>query len=409
MGELVPKIARTLITGALGSIAIALDISQVNALALVQEDLFFGRNLAGDAQVSEEQFQAFVDNVVTPRFPTGLTILDASKQFENSTNGSRQEPLKVITLFVEDTPNSQVAIDEIVTAYRQQFKQESVLQVFNQDALKVGFGEGENLIDNDSIPEFIEADLFFGRNLPGGGQVSEEEFQSFVNSIISPRFPAELTIFDAKGQFEDSTGTLIEESTKVVKLLIKDTRENEIALDEIIKAYKEKFRQESVLLAVNEEIAVGFDVGKNLINNDLIPELIEADLFFGRNLPGGKLISEEQFQTFVDRVIKPRFPAGLTILDGNSQFENSTGNIIQEPSKVVRLLLKDTVENELALDEIIKAYKEQFERESVLLVVDEDVKVAFNSQLSTTVPEPASILGLFVLSALRFFPAKKSN
>jgi transcription termination factor NusB len=391
MQKLIAKVAKTLLTGATVLVTIAIAIPQAVASTLIQEDLFFGRNLSGGGQISDEQFQAFVNNVITPRFPAGLTIFEANGKFENN---------KIVTLFVEDNLDTKNAIAEIVAAYQQQFQQKNVLQVNNQDRLKVGFGAGENLIDNDPIPEFIQTDLFFGRNIAGGKQVTQEQFQAFVDKVITPRFPAGLTIFEANGQFQNSTGAIVREPSKVVRLLLEDTEENETALDEIIRAYIKQFNQESVLLAVNEEIAVGFGAGENLIDNDPIPELIQTDLFFGRNIVGGKQVTQEQFQAFVDKVIAPRFPAGLTIFEANGQFQNSTGAIVREPSKVVRLLLEDTQKNETALDEIIKAYIKQFNQESVLAVVDEDVEVVFDAKSPPSVPEPKSAIALTTLGML---------
>jgi hypothetical protein len=60
----------------------------------------------------------------------------------------------------------------------------------------------------------IQKDLFFGRNIAGGGEVSETEFEQFIDNTITPRFPDGLTVFDADGQFKDSTGTIIENSLK---------------------------------------------------------------------------------------------------------------------------------------------------------------------------------------------------
>ncbi len=400
MKNLVTKVTETLATAVVLSVALVVDAPNAEAISLIQKDLFFGRNIPGGTEVSEEEFEAFVDSVITPRFPAGLTIFDADGQFLDSTGTVIDEQSKLVTLFIEDTPESETAINEIVTAYLQQFNQESVLQVTNEDELKVGFSAGENLIDNDPIPEFIQADLFFGRNIPDGGEVSKAQFQAFVDSVITPRFPAGLTIFDADGQFLDSTGTVIEEQSKGVTLLFEDTQENETALDEIVAAYIQQFNQESVLLAVNEDIKVGFGAGENLIDNDPIPEFIQADLFFGRNIPGSGEVSEAQFQAFVDSVVTPRFPAGLTIFDADGQFLDSTGTVIEEQSKAITLLFEDTQENETALDEIVAAYIQQFNQESVLLVVDEDVKVAFDASPTTSVPEPASVLGLLTFGAL---------
>lgn len=240
------------------SVAIAL-IPKAEASTLIQKELFFGRNIANGEQVSEEEFQAFVDAVITPLFPEGLTVSDAKGHFLSSTGVLIEEPSKVVTLFVEDTAETEAEINQIVTAYVKQFDQESVLQTTNEDELKVGFGAGENLIDNDPIPEFIQADLFFGRNIAGGGEVSEAQFETFLDEVITPRFPAGLIVFEAEGQFQDSTGTIIEEQSKVVRLLLDDTVENEAAIDEIIIAYIQRFNQESVLVVVDEDIEVAFD------------------------------------------------------------------------------------------------------------------------------------------------------
>lgn len=394
MQKSIGKIVPNLLTSAILTLTVALDVPQAKAVELIQQDLFFGRNIAGGGQVSEEEFQAFVNRVITPRFPAGLTIFDGDGQFKDSTNKIIQEPSKLVTLFVEDTPQTKRSINEIVTAYLQQFQQESVLQLTNKDELKVGFGAGENLIDNDPIPELIETELFFGRNIPGGGEVSEEEFQAFVDRVITPLFPDGLTVFEANGQFKDSKGQIIEEESKSVKLIFEDTVKNEKAIDLIIEAYMQEFNQESVLVSVNEEVEIAFGAGKNIIDNDPIPELIEAELFFGRNIAGGGRVSEEEFQAFVDKVITPRFPDGLTIVDANGQFKDSTGQIIEEESKAVKLILEDTVANERSIDEIIEAYIQQFNQESVLVVVDEDVEVAFDAE---SVPEPSTVLGLLAM------------
>jgi hypothetical protein len=308
---------------------------------LIQQDLYFGLNLPGGGEITQAQFQSFIDSVITPRFPAGLTIFDADER----------ENTKVVSLFVENTGESEAAIDEVVEAYNKQFGV-SALQVTNQDDLKVGFGVGENLINNDRIPELIQVDLFFGRNIAGVGEVSQEQFQAFVNSVITPRFPAGLTIFDTDGQFLSSTGRLIREPSKVVSLILDDTKANEAAIDEIVAAYIKQFQQESVLQAVNEDITVSFGPTDDLIDNDSIPELIQADLFFGRNIAGVGEVSEAQFQTFLEEIIAPLF-SEFTVFDANGQFLNSAGTIIREQAKAVSLLIEDTEQNESSINDLV--------------------------------------------------------
>jgi hypothetical protein len=346
---------------------------------LIQTDLYFGQNIPNGQEVSQQEFQEFVDHVITPRFPAGLTIFDANGQFLNSTGKVVQENTKVVSLFVEDTFTSVVAINEIVKAYNQQFQGAGVLQVTNQDDLKVGFGVGENLIDSDPVPELIQVELFFGRNIAGVGEVSQEEFQGFLDNILAPRVPG-LIVFDANGQFQDSAGTVIKEPAKVVTLVLEDTETNEAIIDEIVQTYIQQFQQSSVLQAVNEDVTISFGPNDNLIENDPIPEFIQADLFFGRFIPGGGEVTQEQFQAFLDHIVTPRFP-GLTVFDADGLFQDSMGTIIQEQTKVVSLIIEDTEQNETSVNEIVKEYVQQFQVQpaSVLIVVDEDIQANFTA------------------------------
>jgi len=263
--------------------------SQTNAL--IQEDLYFELN----TQISKTEFQRFIDNVVTPRFPDGLTIYDAE--------GENGENVKVVSLFVEDNAANHNAIQEITDTYYQQFKTTEVVEISNQDDLTVSFGGDEKLIDSDRDPELIQVDLFFGRDISGVGEVSEQQFQSFLDEIVTPLFPAGLTVFGANGQFQDDSGGVIEEQSKVVSLIVEDTETNETAINDLVTEYIEQFQQESVLQVVNEDITVSFGRDEDLINSDRDPELIQVDLFFGRDISGVGEVSEQQFQSFLDEIV----------------------------------------------------------------------------------------------------------
>lgn len=365
---------------------------------LIQQDLYFGSNLPKNRAVSLEQFQTFVNNVITPLFPAGLTIFDADGQFLRKRGTPINEDTNVVSLFVEDTLESEANINKTVKRYNEQYQGAPVLQVTNKDDLKVGFGVGEDLIDNDLVPELIQVDLFFGRNIAGVGEVSQEQFQSFLDSVITPLFPAGLTVFDANGQFQISTGEIIEEQSKVVSLIFEDTEQNEVNINEVVKEYIEQFQQESVLQAVNEDIKVSFGPDDNLIDNDPTPELIQADLFFGRNIAGVGEVSQEQFQYFLDNFVTPLFSRS-TVFDALGQFLGSTGTAIQESSKVVSLIFEDTEQNEANINGVVKEYIEQFQQESLLIVVDEDIQANFTGDRNDVIygkGERDTLIGDFV-------------
>jgi hypothetical protein len=340
--------------------------------------------------------------MITPRFPAGLTTFDANGQFRDSTGTTIQERSKVVTLFVDDASAPQASIDAIAAAYRRQFRQESVLQVGNSDALRVSFGEGD-LFANSTTPKLIQTDLYFGRNIPGGGQVSESQFQTFVDSVITPSFPAGLTILDAQGQFQDSTGTVIKEPSKLVTLVLDDTLTNENSVNQIIREYIQQFNQESVLVAANEAVTVSFGTSPDLFDNSSVSKLIQTDLYFGRNISSGGMVSEGEFQMFLDTVVTPFFPDGLTVFDAQGQFLSSSGALIKEASKLLTLIFEDTLVNEGFVNEVIDTYLDRFNQESVLAVFDPDVAVNFLA--TANIPEPSTLALLSFLLLLFLFGA----
>src|SRR6185312_4779699 len=68
------------------------------------------------------------------------------------------------------------------------------------------------------------------------------------------------------------------------------------------------------------------------------PTLVRDNLYFGRNTPGGMELSDSAWQQYVDEVLPPRFPAGLTIWDAAGQWRGASGKVERERSKVLTLL-----------------------------------------------------------------------
>ncbi|GAB4372511.1 MAG: hypothetical protein Kow00121_14940 [Elainellaceae cyanobacterium] len=351
---------------------------QQDAPALIQEDLYFGRNIGTTGQVTETEFQQFLNQIITPLFPDGLTVYNAKGQFLDSTNTQIREPSKVVSLLYEDSLTNRRSINQIIDTYKNQFQQESVLRVANRD-ITISFDPANDSIENNPTPELIQVDLYFGRNIGTTGKVSERQFQQFLNQKITPQFPDGLTVYDADGQFLDSSNTLIQEPSKIVSLIIEDTETNEQAIDTIINQYKHQFQQESVLEVVNEEVKVGFGGSEDLIDNDPVPEQIQVDLYFGRNIGTTGKVTNREFRQFLNDIVTPEFPNGLTVYDAKGQFLDQSKRLIREPSKLVSLIIEDTQANEQSISEIIAAYKHQFQQESVLQVVDEEIGVAFGS------------------------------
>ncbi len=91
-------------------------------------------------------------------------------------------------------------------------------------------------------------DLFFGMDIPGGGQVSNDQWEKFTDSIVSPRFPAGYTEWDAAGKWLDTeTKQTISEHTKVLTFIGKKSGQRENLLDTITQSYIYQFKQQAVL------------------------------------------------------------------------------------------------------------------------------------------------------------------
>ncbi|HEY8617578.1 DUF3574 domain-containing protein [Phenylobacterium sp.] len=93
-----------------------------------------------------------------------------------------------------------------------------------------------------------------------------------------------------------------------------------------------------------------------------------AQLFFGRNLGREPTISEATFTRFVDEEITPRFPDGLTILDGGGQWRGSENQLIREAAKVVLIVLPKDSDTPRRIEAVREAYKKRFQQETVLLI-----------------------------------------
>ena len=95
---------------------------------------------------------------------------------------------------------------------------------------------------------------------------------------------------------------------------------------------------------------------------------VRTELFFGSNKPDGTVVTQQQFQRFLDQVVTPRFPDGLTLLTGLGQFKGSNGVIQQERSMLLILLYPrgDARAASTKIEQIRAQYKEMFQQESVL-------------------------------------------
>lgn len=98
--------------------------------------------------------------------------------------------------------------------------------------------------------------LYFGMSTPNG-EISEEQWMEFLDTVVTARFPDGFTVYDSHGQWRDKTGQIQRERSKVLQIVHRSGAEYEKAVRETIKEYKVKFSQESVL-RVRGSVQVSF-------------------------------------------------------------------------------------------------------------------------------------------------------
>jgi hypothetical protein len=96
--------------------------------------------------------------------------------------------------------------------------------------------------------KFRRTELYFGMSKKDG-EVSEAEWQVFLATVVTPRFPDGFTTFEATGQFRGADGKIVREPSRVIVFFYpqKQSRPSSAKIEEIRAAYVKQFQQESVL------------------------------------------------------------------------------------------------------------------------------------------------------------------
>jgi uncharacterized protein DUF3574 len=90
-------------------------------------ELLFGRKIGDRIAVSETQWGRFVDREISPRFPDGLTVLDAKGAWRDTSRRTIvHEPSKVVEIVLPGKPDDVDELNQIAQAYKSRFRQQSV-------------------------------------------------------------------------------------------------------------------------------------------------------------------------------------------------------------------------------------------------------------------------------------------
>jgi uncharacterized protein DUF3574 len=90
-------------------------------------ELFFGRKIKGGGVVGDADWAKFAAETITPNFPDGFTVLDASGQWRNPQTGEiGKDPTKILLVAVKRSPDLPARLSAVMDAYKARFHQQSV-------------------------------------------------------------------------------------------------------------------------------------------------------------------------------------------------------------------------------------------------------------------------------------------
>ena len=93
---------------------------------MLRAELFFGRNIGGQPDITERQWLEFVTRELTARFPDGLTMIDGLGQWRDSGGAIVREPAKIVIIVTANDASVGERVAAATAAYKLRFQQTSV-------------------------------------------------------------------------------------------------------------------------------------------------------------------------------------------------------------------------------------------------------------------------------------------
>lgn len=107
---------------------------------------------------------------------------------------------------------------------------------------------------------------------------------------------------------------------------------------------------------------------------------LRTELYFGMNKTDGSVVTEEEWNDFLNLEVTPRFPQGFTSLQAKGQYQIQSGVIVKENSRVLIFLYSQSKRKIISrkIEQIRNIYKRRFLQESVMrLDFAQPVRVSF--------------------------------
>ena len=91
-----------------------------------------------------------------------------------------------------------------------------------------------------------------------------------------------------------------------------------------------------------------------------------AQLFLGAKPPAK--LNDADLRAFVDQEVTPRFPDGVTVVDGGGQWKGSADQLVREAAKVVLIVLPAKGDAIARIETVRTAYRVRFKQDTVVVI-----------------------------------------
>jgi hypothetical protein len=107
-------------------------VASVPNTPYLSDTLAFGTQKAHGGTVTSKEWETFLKTVITPLFPEGLTTWETKGQWQEKDDSVSHEKSEMLLLIHPDRPQDDESIKKIISLYKSQFDQESVMWVRNK-------------------------------------------------------------------------------------------------------------------------------------------------------------------------------------------------------------------------------------------------------------------------------------
>ena len=94
--------------------------------------------------------------------------------------------------------------------------------------------------------------------------------------------------------------------------------------------------------------------------------MFRTQIVFGLSREDGEVVTEKEWQKFVDDAVAVWFPNGFTVVDSTGQWRNLSGKVVNERSKVLTILHEGDETTMRKLDDVRSLYGQRFGQHAIV-------------------------------------------